>query len=49
MFEILAVLLFILWGIGLLTANTLGGFIHVLLLVAAIALLARFIRGRAVL
>ena len=47
MLEILAVLLFILWGIGLLTANTLGGFIHVLLLIAAIVLLTRFIKGRA--
>ena len=48
MLEVLTVLLFLLWVIGLLTSHTWGGYIHVLLLIAALMLLTRFIRGRAV-
>ena len=42
----LAVVLAVLWLIGMLTSVTLGGLIHVLLVVAIIALLFRLISGR---
>ncbi len=41
----IAVILLILWVLGLVTAYTLGGFIHILLVVAIIMLLIRVIRG----
>lgn len=46
MLEIIAVVLLVLWALGLVSAYTLGGFIHVLLVVAVIMLLLRLIRGR---
>ncbi len=42
----IAVILVILWLLGLVTSYTLGGFIHVLLVVAIIAILLRVINGR---
>jgi len=39
-------LLLILWMLGLITSYTLGGFIHVLLILAVIAVLIRIIQGR---
>ena len=45
MLETLAVLLVILWLLGLLSSYTLGGLIHILLVVAIVVLLMRFIRG----
>jgi hypothetical protein len=48
MLEILTVLLFCLWMVGLLSAYAWGGYIHVLLLIAALMLLTRFVRGRRV-
>lgn len=44
----LAVILLVLWLIGLVTAHTLGGFIHVLLVLAIVAVLIRVIQGRRV-
>ena len=44
-----AVILLVLWGLGLVTSYTLGGFIHILLLVAVVTVLIRVIRGRRVL
>ena len=41
----IAVVLLILWLIGLVTAHTIGGFIHILLVVAIIVVLIRVIRG----
>jgi hypothetical protein len=41
----LVVLLVILWLLGMITATTLGGWLHVLLVVAIIFLLIRVIRG----
>ena len=41
----LVVLLVILWLLGMITATTLGGWLHVLLVVAVIFLLIRVIRG----
>jgi hypothetical protein len=42
----IAVLLIVLWGLGLVTSYTMGGFIHVLLVVAVIVVLVRIIQGR---
>ena len=42
----IAVLLLILWLLGIITAYTLGGFIHILLVLAVIAMLVRIIQGR---
>ena len=42
----LAVVLIILWLLGLVTSNTMGGFIHVLLVIAIVVILVRIISGR---
>jgi len=42
----IAVILFLLWLLGLVTSYTLSGFIHLLLVVAIIAVLIRLIQGR---
>lgn len=44
----IAVILIVLWVLGLVTANTLGGFIHLLLIVAVVMVLIRLIQGRRV-
>jgi hypothetical protein len=41
-----AVVLFILWLLGLVTSYTIGGFIHILLVIALVAVLIRVINGR---
>jgi len=41
-----AVILVILWLIGLLTSYTMGGFIHVLLVIAIVVILVNIISGR---
>jgi len=43
----IAVVLLILWLLGLVTSYTIGGFIHVLLVIAIVAVLLRVISGRA--
>jgi len=47
MWLIIAILL-ILWLLGLLTKYTLGGFLHILLVVAVILLIIRLVSGRRV-
>ena len=42
----IALVLLILWALGLVTSYTVGGFIHVLLVVAIIVVLINFISGR---
>jgi hypothetical protein len=42
----IAVVLLILWLLGLVTSYTLGGFIHILLVVAIVVVLLRIIRGQ---
>ena len=42
----LAVVLIILWLLGLVSSYTMGGFIHILLVVAIIVVLVRVIQGR---
>jgi len=49
MLETIAILLIILWLLGLVSAYTLGGFIHVLLVIAVVMILVRVIQGRSVL
>ena len=44
----IAVVLLILWLLGLVTSTTIGGFIHILLVVAVIMILLRLISGRGV-
>ncbi|MGZ4981951.1 MAG: lmo0937 family membrane protein [Methylobacter sp.] len=48
MLETLAIVLIILWILGLVSSYTLGGFIHVLLVIAIIIILLRVIQGRGV-
>lgn len=45
----IAVILIVLWALGLVTSFTLGGFIHLLLVLAIIVVLIRVIQGRRVL
>lgn len=45
----IAVILVILWLLGLVTSYTMGGFIHVLLVIAIVVILIRVISGRKVL
>lgn len=45
----IAVVLVILWLLGLVTSYTIGGFIHILLVIAIIVVLLRVIQGRKVL
>jgi hypothetical protein len=42
----IAVLLVILWLLGMVSSYTLGGFIHILLVLAVVAVLIRLIQGR---
>ena len=46
MLETLAVLLIIFWILGLVTSYTMGGLIHILLVVAIVVILVRVIQGR---
>lgn len=45
----IAIILFVLWVLGLVSGHTLGAFIHILLVLAVILVLVRIIRGRRVL
>ncbi len=42
----IAVVLLVLWALGLVSSYTMGGFIHILLVAAAILVLVRIIQGR---
>ncbi|MDY0268883.1 lmo0937 family membrane protein [Trichloromonas sp.] len=44
-----AVILIVLWALGLVSSYTMGGFIHILLVIAVIVVLLNIIRGRRVL
>ena len=46
MLETIAVVLIILWILGLVTSYTMGGFIHILLVIAVVVILLRVIQGR---
>lgn len=48
MLETIAIILLVLWLLGLVSAYTIGGFIHVLLVLAIVVVLIRVIQGRRV-
>ena len=45
MLETIAVILIVLWLLGLVSSSTMGGFIHILLVIAIILIVLRLIRG----
>ncbi len=45
MLETIVVILLVLWLLGLVSSYTMGGFIHVLLVIAILVILVRLIRG----
>lgn len=46
MLETIAVILLIMWFLGLISSYTIGGFIHILLVIAVVLFLFRVIQGR---
>jgi len=42
----IAIILLVLWAVGLVSSYTIGGFIHILLVAAIIVVLIRVIQGR---
>jgi hypothetical protein len=46
MLETIAIILVILWLLGMVSSYTVGGFIHILLVLAIIVILVRVIQGR---
>jgi len=44
----IAIILLVLWALGMATAYTVGGFIHILLVLAVVALVIQVIQGRRV-
>ena len=46
MLETIAIILVILWLLGFVTSYTMGGFIHILLVIALVVILVRVIKGR---
>jgi len=48
MLETIAIILLILWALGMVSSTSMGGFIHVLLVIAIVVVLVRVIRGRSI-
>lgn len=46
MLETIAIILVVLWLLGLVTSYTMGGLIHALLVIAVVVILVRLIQGR---
>jgi hypothetical protein len=46
MLETIAVILIILWALGLVSSYTMGGFIHILLVIAIVVIVIRLLQGR---
>lgn len=46
MLETIAIILLLMWLLGLVSSTTLGGYIHLLLIIAIIAVVIRVIQGR---
>jgi hypothetical protein len=46
MLQTIAIILIVLWLLGMVSAYTMGGFIHILLVIAVIVVLLRVIQGR---
>jgi hypothetical protein len=49
MLETIAIILIVLWLLGLVSSHTLGGIIHVLLVIAVVMIVIRIIQGRRIL
>ena len=45
MLQTIAIILVVLWLLGLVSSYTMGGFVHVLLVIAVVMLLLRFFQG----
>jgi hypothetical protein len=48
MLETIIIILVVMWLLGLVTSYTMGGLIHILLVIAVVVLLVRLIQGRGV-
>ena len=46
MLETIAIILLVLWALGLVSSYSMGGFIHILLVIAIVMILIRVINGR---
>jgi hypothetical protein len=46
MIESIAIILIVLWVLGLVSSYTMGGFIHILLVLAVVVIIFRIIQGR---
>jgi hypothetical protein len=46
MFETIAIILVVLWLLGFVSSHTMGGFIHVLLVLAVVVIVIRVLQGR---
>ncbi len=46
MLETIAVILILMWLLGMVSSYTMGGFIHILLIIAVVVVLVRLIQGR---
>lgn len=46
MLETIAIILIALWLLGFVSSYTMGGFIHILLVIAVVMIVLRFFRGR---
>jgi hypothetical protein len=46
MLQTIAIVLIILWLLGVISGNAMGGFIHILLVIAIVLVLVRIIQGR---
>jgi len=46
MLQTIAIILVVLWLLGIVSSYTMGGFIHILLVIAVVVLLLRLIQGR---
>ncbi len=49
MLSTVAIVLLVLWILGLISSYTMGGFIHVLLVIAVVMIVVRLIQGRRIL
>ena len=49
MLSTIAIVLIVLWLLGIVTSYTVGGFIHILLVIAVIMILVRLVKGEKVL
>lgn len=42
----IAIVLLVMWGLGLVSSYTMGGFVHILLVAAVVLVLVQFVSGR---